>query len=166
MRDGQCAVEAAKANAVPSFCFGGIAMYGNFYNGFNPYITAPMNAQMNAQAPFTPSPMQSQPNPVSPPVASPAFLQVGTAKEFDNVTIQPGRQALIMAQNDPYIAFKSADAMGMVTTSLYRLEPVTADQINGPAPEYVTRSEFQQTIQQLIDSMSKPARAKKETVSE
>lgn len=141
-----------------------LAMYGNFY-GY-PYMNAPIGAQMNAQAPFNPPPMQSQLNPVSPPVASPAFLQVGTAKEFDNVTIQPGRQALIMAQNDPYIAFKSADAMGMVTTSLYRLEPVTADQINGPAPEYVTRSEFRQTIQQIIDSMSKPTRAKKETVSE
>lgn len=166
MRDGQCAIEAAKANAVPSFYFGGIAMYGNFYGGFNPYMNTPIGAQMNAQAPFTPSTIQSHPNPVSPPVSSPAFLQVGTAKEFDNVTIQPGRQALIMAQNDPYIAFKSADAMGMVTTSLYRLEPVTADQINGPAPEYVTRSEFQQTIQQIIDGMSKPTRAKKETVSE
>ena len=166
MRDGQCAVEAAKAAIVSSLFFGGIAMYGNFYGGFNPYMNAPMNSPMNSQTPFAPNPMQSQPNPVSSPVASPAFLQVGTAKEFDNVTIQPGRQALIMAQNDPYIAFKSADAMGMVTTSLYRLEPVTADQINGPAPEYVTRSEFQQTIQQLIDSMSKPARAKKETVSE
>lgn len=143
-----------------------LAMYGSFYNGFNPYMNAPMNSPMNAQATFTPSPIQSQTNQVSPPVASPAFLQVGTAKEFDNVTIQPGRQALIMAQNDPYIAFKSADAMGMVTTNLYRLEPVTADQINGPAPEYVTRTEFQQTIQQLIDSMSKPTRAKKETVSE
>ena len=150
----------------PLFILEVLAMYGNFYGGFNPYMNTPMNSPMNAQAPFTPSPIQSQTNPVSPPVASPAFLQVGTAKEFDNVTIQPGRQALIMAQNDPYIAFKSADAMGMVTTNLYRLEPVTADQINGPAPEYVTRSEFQQTIQQLIDSMSKPARTKKETVSE
>lgn len=150
----------------PLFILEVLAMYGNFYGGFNPYMNIPMNSPMNAQAPFTPSPMQSQTNPVSPPVASPAFLQVGTAKEFDNVTIQPGRQALIMAQNDPYIAFKSADAMGMVTTSLYRLEPVTADQISGPAPEYVTRSEFQQTIQQLVDSMSKPTRAKKETVSE
>lgn len=141
-----------------------LAMYGNFY-GY-PYMNAPMNAQMNAQPLFNQNPIQTQANPVPALSASPAFLQVGTAKEFDNVTIQPGRQALIMAQNDPYIAFKSADAMGMVTTSLYRLEPVTADQINGPAPEYVTRSEFQQTIQQLIDSMSKPTRAKKETVSE
>lgn len=139
-------------------------MYGNFY-GY-PYMNAPMNAQMNAQPPFNPNHMQAQANPVPAPSASPAFLQVGTSKDFDNVTIQPGRQALIMAQNDPYIAFKSADAMGMVTTSLYRLEPVTADQINGPAPEYVTRSEFQQTIQQLVDSMSKPKRTTKETVSE
>ena len=103
-------------------------MYGNFY-GY-PYMNAPINAQMNAQPLFNQNPMQAQANPVPAPSASPAFLQVGTAKEFDNVTIQPGRQALIMAQNDPYIAFKSADAMGMVTTSLYRLEPVTADQIN------------------------------------
>ena len=153
-----------KPTLCPLFILEVLAMYGNFY-GY-PYMNAPMNSPMNSQTPFAPNPMQSQPNPVSPTVASPAFLQVGTAKEFDNVTIQPGRQALIMAQNDPYIAFKSADAMGMVTTSLYRLEPVTADQINGPAPEYVTRSEFQQTIQQLIESMSKPARAKKETVSE
>lgn len=153
-----------KPTLCPLFILEVLAMYGNFY-GY-PYMNATMNAQMNAQAPFTPSPMQSQPNPISPPVASPAFLQVGTAKEFDNVTIQPGRQALIMAQNDPYIAFKSADAMGMVNTTLYRLEAVTPDQINGPAPEYVTRSEFQQTIQQIIDSMSKPTRAKKETVSE
>lgn len=153
-----------KPTLCPLFILEVLAMYGNFY-GY-PYMNATMNAQMNAQQPFNPNPMQTQANPVPAPSASPAFLQVGTAKEFDNVTIQPGRQALIMAQNDPYIAFKSADAMGMVTTSLYRLEPVTADQINGPAPEYVTRSEFQQTIQQLIESMSKPARAKKETVSE
>ena len=153
-----------KPTLCPLFILEVLAMYGNFY-GY-PYMNAPMNSPMNSQTPFAPNPMQSQPNPVSPTVASPAFLQVGTAKEFDNVTIQPGRQALIMAQNDPYIAFKSADAMGMVNTTLYRLEAVTPDQINGPAPEYVTRSEFQQTIQQIIDSMSKPTRAKKETVSE
>ena len=131
-------------------------MYGNMFNGY-PYIPS----QMPQNTPFMQGAMSTPTTPVTPPSASPAFLQVGTAKEFDNVTIQPGRQALIMAQNDPYIAFKSADAMGMVTTNLYRLEPVTADQINGPTPEYVTRSEFQQTIQQLIDSM-KPQRTKKE----
>lgn len=127
-------------------------MFGPF-NSYNPYSQIP---------PSMPFMGQNSSNPVvQPPQSGPAFLQVGTAKEFDNVTIQPGRQALIMAQNEPYIAFKSADAMGMVTTSLYRLEPVTADQINGPTPEYVTRQEFQQTVQQIIDSIKTP-RAKKE----
>ena len=137
-------------------------MYGNFY-GY-PYMNAPLSAQMNAQSTFQPNAIQTQPNSAPTPSASPAFLQVGTAKEFDNVTIQPGRQALIMAQNDPYIAFKSADAMGMVTTNLYRLEPVNADQINGPTPEYVTRQEFQQTIQQLIDSIGNSSVSNKKEV--
>lgn len=130
-------------------------MYG--MNGFNPYLMGP---QMGQQAPYMPSPMSAQQNPVTPPSVGPAFLQVGTVKEFDSVTIQPGRQALIMAQNDPYIAFKSADAMGMVTTSLYRLEPVTAEQMTGPAVEYATKGELaqlQSVVQQLIDGMSKPA---------
>lgn len=116
-------------------------MYGNnmMYGGypFNPSI----GQQGTAQAPFMGGAMST---PVQQQPASPAFLQVGTAKEFDNVTIQPGRQALIMEQNDPYIAFKSADAMGMVTNNLYRLEPITADQINDPATEYATKGELAQ----------------------
>lgn len=135
-------------------------MYGNMFNGY-PY----MPYQMPQNTPFMQSGIPTPTAPVTPPSASPAFLQVGTAKEFDNVTIQPGRQALIMAQNDPYIAFKSADAMGMVTTNLYRLEPVTAEQINGPAVEYATKTELAQlqgVVQQLIDGLNKPTRTKKE----
>lgn len=130
-------------------------MYGNMF--MNPYA-----AQMGQQGPFMP-PMQAPTQPVTPPAAGPAFLQVGTVKEFDSVTIQPGRQALIMAQNDPYIAFKSADAMGMVTTNLYRLEPVTAEQINGPAVEYATKGELAQlqgVVQQLIDNIGKTGKKK------
>lgn len=135
-------------------------MYGNQFG--NPYTGYPFMGSQNApQAPFMPNSISTPTQPLTPPSASPAFLQVASTKDFDSVTIQPGRQALIMAQNDPYIAFKSADAMGMVTTNLYRLEPVTADQINGPTPEYVTRQEFQQTVQQIIDSIKTP-RAKKE----
>ena len=125
-------------------------MFGNTY-GY-PYL----NPQLSQQNPYMPGSF-----PVSTPSmqqqnTGPAFIPVPSAKDFDSVTIQPGRQALIMAQNDPFIAFKTADAMGKVTTKLYRLEPVSADQINGPSPEYVTRQEFQQTIQTLIDGINKP----------
>lgn len=139
-------------------------MFGNMYSAY-PY----MPSQMAQNAPFMSGGMSTPAAPVTPPSAGPAFLQVGTAKEFDSVTIQPGRQALIMAQNDPYIAFKSADAMGMVTTSFYRLEPVTAEQMTGPAVEYATKGELaqlQDIVQQLIDGLNKPTRTKKEAPAE
>lgn len=135
-------------------------MFGNMYSQY-PF----MPSQMGQNAPFMSGGMSTPAAPVTPPIAGPAFLQVGTAKEFDSVTIQPGRQALIMAQNDPYIAFKSADAMGMVSTSLYRLEPVTAEQMNGPAVEYATKGELAQlksVVQQLIDGLTNPSGNKKE----
>lgn len=132
-------------------------MYGN--NMFNYPFMAPQMAQNN---PFITQPTQ----PMQTPNDGPIVLYAPTAKEFANVSVQPGRQALVISQNDPYIAFKSADAMGMVNTTLYRLEAVTADQINGPTPEYVTRQEFQHTIQQIIDGMNKPTRAKKEAPAE
>lgn len=129
-------------------------MYGMNY----PFI----GAQVVPSAPFMGQGMQTPVPAIQPPQSGPAFLQVGTVKEFDSVTIQPGRQALIMAQNDPYIAFKNADNMGQVTTNYYKLEPVTVEQINGPAPEYVTKQEFQQTIQQLIDGLTPKKAVKKE----
>lgn len=130
-------------------------MYGNFGYPF-------MGAQMQPSASFMGQGMQSSVPAIQPPQSGPAFLQVGTAKEFDSVTIQPGRQALIMAQNDPYLAFKSADQMGKVTTSFYRLEPVTQEQITGPAVEYATKGELaqlQDIVQQLINGLGKTKEA-------
>lgn len=138
-------------------------------NPYSPYgypFQPPQMAQQQAfPSPGMPGLNMPSTTSVAPPNSPPAVMQVGSVKDFDSVTIQPGRQALIMAQNDPYIAFKSSDAMGMVQTSLYRIEPVTMEQINGPAPEYVTKGELAQlqgVVQQLIDGLNKPARAKKE----
>lgn len=130
-------------------------MYGN------PYGYPFMGAQMVQNNPFLPQVSQ----PTQPQNDGPVVLYAPTAKEFANVSVQPGRQALVISQNDPYIAFKTADAMGKVNTTLYRLEAVTPDQINGPAVEYATKNELAQlqgVVQQLVENMSKPARAKKE----
>lgn len=136
----------------------------------SPYSAYPfMGPQMAQNGQFMSGGMSTPQQPLTLPTSGPAFIPVPSVKEFDSVTIQPGRQALIMAQNDPYLAFKSADNMGMVTTTLYRLEPVTAEQINGPAVEYATKNELAQlqgVVQQLIDGLNKPTRAKKEAPTE
>lgn len=140
-------------------------MFGNMFNGGYPF----MGPQMAQNGQFMPGGMSTPQQPLTSLTSGPAFIPVPSVKEFDSVTIQPGRQALIMAQNDPYLAFKSADQMGKVTTTLYRLEPVTAEQINGPAVEYATKNELaqlQSVVQQLIDGLNKPTRAKKEAQTE
>lgn len=130
------------------------------YSPYNPYSTL-YSGQMAQQGIFPTQTMQQPIQPAQQP-NSPVFLQVGSVKEFDTVTVQPGRQALILAQNEPYMAFKSADQMGMVQTMLYHVEPVTAEQITSPASEYVTRKEFEQFVSSLTVKPSEKAGTKED----
>lgn len=128
---------------------------------FNPYYTQ----FQQPQAFFNQQPMQ-QPQ-QAPQQPSTAVLYAPTHKDFANVGVQPGRQALIIAQNEPYMAFKSADAMGMVQTTMYRIEQVSGDDLDAPAVEYATKNELAQLqaiVQQIVDGMSKPG--KKEVATE
>ena len=126
---------------------------------FNPYMP-PMPAMNQYGQPFQPGQQMPQMPTVQSPQTMqagaqvqqepPAFLQVASAKDFGSVTVQPGKRAFIMAQNEPFLAFKAADLMGMVQTTIYHIEPVSEDQINNPAGgEYVTRKEFNEFVQQL-----------------
>lgn len=128
---------------------------------YNPYMigipqqmaSSPQFNQMGYNYPTQPQQMQQG----TPQNEMTYVLPVASVKDFDSVTIQPGRRALLMAQNEPYIAFKTADSMGMVKTSLYKIEPVTAEQMAQPSMEYATKSELsqlQQVVQQIIDVMS------------
>lgn len=129
-------------------------MYNPYTIGIPPQM--PSNPQFNQMGyNFMPQPQQIQQN--APQSDATYVLPVASVKEFDTVTIQPGRRALLMAQNEPYIAFKAADAMGMVQTSLYKIEPVTADQMAQPSTEYATKTELnqlQQVVQQILDVMA------------
>lgn len=129
-------------------------MYNPYTIGIPPQMpSSPQFNQMGYN--FMPQPTQMQQNASQSDATY--VLPVASVKDFDNVTIQPGRRALIMAQNEPYIAFKTADAMGMVQTSLYKIEPVTADQMAQPSTEYATKTELnqlQQVVQQILDVMA------------
>ena len=142
-------------------------MYNPYTIGIPPQI--PSNPQFNQMGyNFMPQPQQMQQN--APQSDATYVLPVASVKDFDNVTIQPGRRALLMAQNEPYIAFKAADAMGMVQTSLYKIEPVTADQMGSPSEQYATKTELsqlQQVVQQIVESLTpKNPTTKKEDKTE
>lgn len=97
--------------------------------------------------------------------SAPAVLYAPTAKDFASVSLQPGKQALIIAQNEPFMAFKSADNMGMVQTTMYRIEQVNEQDISAPSPEYATKTELaqlEQVVQKITDYIKAGYGANKE----
>lgn len=122
----------------------------------NPYQFQQMQMQLPLTSPVPPSiqPTQQQ--------ATPVVMYSASAKDFSNISLQPGKQALIIAQNEPYMAFKVADNMGMVQTTLYKIEQINEQELSTPGNDYITRNEFQQTIQHIIESIKKPNGNKKE----
>lgn len=126
------------------------------YNPYNPYAYLYPNQGMTQYAPngmptmFSNNAMQQ---PSQTQNRGPTVLYVPSAKDFNNVSVQPGQQALVIAQNDPFIAFKNADAMGMVQTTLCRLQEATAEEIDGPGSEYVTRAELQHVLANIVQPL-------------
>lgn len=106
--------------------------------GFNPYMVG-VNPQMQQMQYMQ---MQQQRPQQMPQQQNTAVMYVSSAKDFANVTLQPPvNQAILVAQNDSYICFKRLENM-MTKSFLFRLEPVTEEQINNTQQvEYATKQE-------------------------
>lgn len=125
---------------------------------FEPYN--PYGYGMGMNSPYMP-PQQ----PVRPATqGGPDWIQVPSIKQVEQVNVQPGGKAWVMVQNEPVFALRTADNMGLVTTDYYRFEKYNPEAVSAPAPEYVTRKEFDDFVRSL--STPRNPRAKKEEASE
>ena len=119
--------------------------------GFSPYMAGMPQPQQNQYMQYM---QQQRPQPQQ---AMPSVMYTPTSKDFASVTLQPPtRQAIIIAQNEPYMCFKNADNMGMVSTTYYKIEPVTEEQISAPQIQYATKQEvatIQDTLNKLINAL-------------
>ena len=140
------------------------------YNPYNPYgYLFPQNGQ---QQPFMPGMQQgmqsSMQQPMQSPIqaqqqanSSPVVMQVPSIKQVEQAPVQPGGKALVLVANEPVIAMRTADNMGLTTTDYYHIEKFDPDAAAPvPAGDFVPRAEFNQTIQTLaqqIQQLQKPA---------
>lgn len=94
----------------------------------------------------------------------PVVLQVATMKQVEQAPVQPGGKALVLVANEPVIAMKVADNMGLTTTDYYHINKFDPDVAQETAPygDYVPRTEFNQTIQALLDKIQQMQAAKQE----
>lgn len=101
-----------------------------------------------------PALMQNAPQtaPQQPQSAGPAVMQVSTVKQVEQVQVQPGGKALVLVANEPVIAMRMADNMGLTTTDYYHIEKFDPDAAPAAAVagDVVTRAEFNQTVQTLL----------------
>lgn len=127
------------------------------YNPYNPYAYLYPNQQMiqqpvfpAQQGPFSSQGVTAQQSQQTAPVSAPAVLQVATIKQVEQAPVQPGGKALVLVANEPVIAMRTADNMGLTTTDYYHIERFDPEaQAAAPVGDYVTRAEFMQFVESL-----------------
>ena len=136
-----------------------ITPYGYNPTGYNmgyPYPGAQMGAFGAGM--MQPGMMQNAPQtaPQQPQNASPAVMQVSTTKQVEQVQVQPGGKALVLVANEPVIAMRMADNMGLTTTDYYHISKFDPDATPAAqAGDFVPRAEFDQAVQTLANAIQK-----------
>ena len=141
-------------------------MYGMGMGQPVPYID-PMTGQWvmpNMQGFQTAGAMQSN---AQPQQNTMEVIPVQTVQQVEQVQVQPGQRKMVLVQNEPIIANRTADSMGLVTTDYFRLERFNPNAIpaQAPAANYVTVEQLEERLSSFADSL-KPARAKKGDTAE
>lgn len=119
-------------------------MYGPY--GYFNFPTPQTVQQMQQMQQMSPQPPQDN---------MPVVMQVPTIKQVEQAPVQPGGRVLVMVANEPVIAMRTADNMGITSTDYYHIERFDPDSIAPVTPnEYVTRAEFQQFVDSLKMSVN------------
>lgn len=97
------------------------------------------------------------------------LVPVQTVDQVEQVQVQPGQRRIVMVQNEPVIAARIADNMGLVTTQYYQLTPYDPHAVSSTATaqNYITEEQFDQRLEKRLASFAEslkadPAPAKEE----
>lgn len=115
----------------------------NYTNGyFNPYLN-------NYQQSYQQNTQNSNLN----------WIDVSNINEINNITVQPNTTAWIKFINDPIIATKTSDSMGICTTKYFKIEEIQMDtQQSKNTDEFVTKKDFEKFLNDFnakFDSLTK-----------
>jgi hypothetical protein len=118
------------------------------WNQYNPYGYGAVGQQMAQSNPYLQSGYSSMGQQNTAQTGG-ELVTVQTIAQVEQVGLQPGQRRLVMVQNEPVIAARCADNMGLVSTQYYRLEEFTPGAPAAASAEYVTRAEFDAFVASL-----------------
>ena len=127
------------------------------FNSFNPY--AFNNQQMPPQMSQQMQQMGNSQQTMSSTQNDMSISYVQTIQQVEQVQVQPNQRRLILVQNEPVVAMRVADGMGLTTTQYYKLTKFnpSADVVNivNESGKYVTEEQLEERLKILLDSLKK-----------
>lgn len=128
----------------------------NMYDYSNPYMQQMQQfPQMQQMTQIPQMQQQKQQNTAS---AGVDILYVPDLRSVDNVQILPMQKKLVMVQNEPVIAMRVSDSMGLVTTDYYRLEKFDPGKAVCPSQDntsdYITKDQLEARLSEMFEQLS------------
>ena len=128
----------------------------NMYDYNNPYMQQMQQFPQMQQ--MTQIPQMQQQKPQNTASAGVDILYVPDLRSVDNVQILPMQKKLVMVQNEPVIAMRVSDSMGLVTTDYYRLEKFDPIKSACHSPEntsdYITKDQLEARLSEMFEQLS------------
>ena len=126
------------------------------FNSFNPYAfnAQQMSPQMSQQMQQMNNPQQT----MSSTQNDMSISYVQTIQQVEQVQVQPNQRRLILVQNEPVVAMRVADGMGLTTTEYYKLtkfNPSADMNASNESGKYVTEEQLEERLKILLDSLKK-----------
>ena len=82
------------------------------------------------------------------------IVTVQTVQQVDQVQVNPAQRRLVMVQNEPVVAMRSADNMGIVTTEYYQLVKFDPTARTNVQPvdnnKYVTEEQLESRLKEFM----------------
>ena len=123
------------------------------FNSFNPYAfnnqqMPPQMSQQMQQMGNAQQTMTSAQNDMS-------ISYVQTIQQVEQVQVQPNQRRLILVQNEPVVAMRVADGMGLTTTEYYKLTKFNpaATEAQQEERHYVTEEQLENRLKALLDDL-------------
>lgn len=119
--------------------------FGNF-NNFNPYVMGNFGQNANNYGQ-----QMQQPQPQGGGLD---IVAVQNVQQVEQVQINPGQRRLVMVQNEPVVAMRTADNMGLASTEYYQLvkfDPTARTNVQAvDGNKYVTEEQLEARLNEFM----------------
>ena len=135
--------------------------FGNF-NNFNPYAMGNFvqNANNYGQQ------MQQQ---QTQQAGGLDIVTVQNVGQVEQVQINPGQRRLVMVQNEPVVAMRTADNMGLASTEYYQLvkfDPTARTNVQAvDGNKYITEERLEARLRELMETINKKGAGTNESIT-